>query len=193
MTPEYYKNYVQSLSRSLSAAEATTADGTRLQQEQALDQWIELTKRTHGIGGSIFFVGNGASAMMASHMASDSCKTAGLRTMAFNDAALLTAVSNDIAYEESFAFPLRVFGKPGDILITISSSGGSKNILAAIRAAREKTLTVITLSGMRADNPSRTSGDLNFYIPATSYGHVESAHQALLHCWLDRYVEVTTS
>ena len=73
----------------------------------------------------MFFVGNGASAMMASHMAADASKNGGFRAMAFNDQALMTAVSNDICYEQSFAMPLKRFANPGDMLVTISSSGNS--------------------------------------------------------------------
>lgn len=193
MTASYYKAYVQKLQESLNAVEVTDTQGRQVGQEKGLDLWIEHTRSAHRSGASFYFIGNGASATMASHMASDSCKTTGLRATAFNDPALLTAVSNDISYEESFAHPLRVFGKANDILITISSSGGSKNVLAAIRVAREKKMRVITLSGMRADNPSRSLGDLNFYVPALTYGHVESAHQAILHCWLDHYAEVNRS
>ncbi len=109
--------------------------------------------------------------------------------MAFNDISLLTAVSNDISYESSFAQPLERFSKSGDLLVTISSSGNSPNIIASIKAAKENGVNIITLSGMNPENKSRISGDLNFFIKAPYYGWVECGHQVLLHCWLDKYME----
>jgi D-sedoheptulose 7-phosphate isomerase len=103
----------------------------------------------------------------------------------------MTAVSNDIAYEECFAVPLKRFANPSDGLVTISSSGNSKNVIRAIETAKELKMKVITLSGMSPDNKSRKMGDLNFYIPADTYGIVEVNHQALLHCWLDRFMEIS--
>ena len=108
--------------------------------------------------------------MMASHMAADASKNGGFRALAFNDQALMTAVSNDICYEQSFAMPLKRFANCGDVLVTISSSGNSPNVIAAIEAARELKLQVVTLSGMKQNNQSRKIGDLNFYVPAETYG-----------------------
>lgn len=129
--------------------------------------------------------------MMASHMAADASKNGNFRSLAFNDPALLTAVSNDIAYEECFAVPLKRFANPSDGLVSISSSGNSKNVIRAIETARELKMQVITLSGMSPDNKSRKMGDINFYIPADTYGIVEVTHQALLHCWLDLFMEIS--
>jgi D-sedoheptulose 7-phosphate isomerase len=127
---------------------------------------------------------------MASHMAADFSKNCGCRAMAFNDVALMTAVSNDIHYEDCFAIPLARFANLGDILITVSSSGNSPNILNSIQRARSIDMKVITVSGMNPDNSSRGMGDLNFWIPADTYGLVEASHQALLHCWLDTFLEL---
>ena len=139
---------------------------------------------------TIYFVGNGASATMASHMAADFSKNCGCRSMAFNDIAMMTAVSNDIHYEECFAVPLARFAKEDDILVTVSSSGNSQNVIKVIERAREMGLVVVTLSGMAADNRSRILGDLNFWVPADTYGLVEAGHQALLHCLLDTFLEL---
>jgi D-sedoheptulose 7-phosphate isomerase len=67
----------------------------------------------------------------------------------------------------------------------VSSSGNSANIVQAIESARKMGLTIVTMSGMASNNSSRALGDLNFWIPADTYGTVESSHQVLLHCWLD--------
>lgn len=184
-----YANYINILNQCLGSLEVSDLKNQTISSDEGLDRWCQLTKVLQLNNGTMFFIGNGASAMMASHMAADASKNGGFRALAFNDPALLTAVSNDICYEHSFAVPLKRFANPGDILITISSSGNSPNIIDAILVARKFDLHVITISGMKPDNKSRQLGDLNFYIPANTYGLAEAAHQALLHCWLDLYME----
>src|SRR5882724_10826251 len=124
-------------------------------------QWIRITREGQTRGQHLFLAGNGASAMMASHFAADACKNAGLKGMAFNDAALLTATANDVAFEEVFSLPLRRLANSGDLLIAISSSGNSANIVRAVETARSTSMQVVTLTGMRADNRVRACGDLN--------------------------------
>ena len=104
--------------------------------------------------------------------------------------ALLTATANDVAFEEVFALPLRRLGRAGDLLITISSSGNSPNILRALETARSMSIQIVTLTGMCADNRARALGDLNFYVPSRRYGWVECAHQLVLHYWLDQYLNL---
>jgi len=184
-----YKKYMNRLKQYLDTVEVTMSSGAPLSVEDGLNEWFVMTEQLMSRNNTMFFVGNGASAMMASHMAADASKNGNFRAMAFNEPALLTAVSNDICYEQSFAVPLKRFGNPGDILVAISSSGGSPNIIAAIAAARELAMRIITLSGMKSDNPSRRAGDLNFFVPSMTYGMTESAHQSILHCWLDVFME----
>jgi len=112
-------------------------------------------------------------------------------THAFSNSALLTAMGNDLGFEEAFAAPLSWYAQSGDLLVTISSSGNSANIIKTIETARSKGMSVVTLSGLKPDNKSRQLGDLNFYIPAKTYGIVECAHQVLLHLWLDKFMGVT--
>jgi D-sedoheptulose 7-phosphate isomerase len=99
-------------------------------------------------------------------------------------------MGNDLGYEEAFSAPLSWYASSGDRLVTISSSGNSPNILKTIEVARAKGMSVITFSGLKPDNASRKLGDLNFYIPAKTYGIVECAHQVLLHVWLDMFMGV---
>ena len=135
------------------------------------------------------FIGNGASASISSHMAIDFWKNAGIKATAFNDPALLTCLSNDYGYERVFAEPIKMFSDKGDILIAISSSGASVNILRAVEAARSKGVKVITLTGFSKNNPLRKSGDMNFYIPADRYSHVEIMHHSICHYLLDIIVD----
>ena len=184
-----YDQYVNAVSRALNDMKVTDTQGNAMTPDEGLDAWCDLTRKVKQNNATMFFTGNGASAMMAGHMAADASKNGGFRSQAFNDAALMTAISNDISYEESFALPLGRFADPGDVLVTISSSGNSPNIVRAIEKASEMGLTVVTISGMGPDNRSRGMGHLNFYIPADTYGVVEASHQVLLHGWLDRFME----
>jgi len=147
-----------------------------------------MTRTTHEGGGYLYIIGNGGSAGMASHMAADACKNGHLRALSFSDLALLTATANDIAYDQVFSLPLERLGRPGDLLVTISSSGNSPNIVRALEAARTLGMRAVTLTGMGADNRARTLGDLNFYVPLSRYGFTESAHQVILHYWFDQYL-----
>lgn len=117
-------------------------------------------------------------------------KNAGVRALAYNDVAFLTAIGNDLNYDQVFARPLDWYGRAGDLLATISASGNSANVLRAIEVARRKGCRVLTFSGMKPDNLSRRLGDFNFYVPALTYGIAECSHQVLLHAWLDRFMNV---
>ncbi len=127
---------------------------------------------------------------MASHLAADWTKNAGVRATTYHDISLLTAISNDQSYDQVFAQPIGWFGEKGDMLVTISSSGNSPNVLNAIASAREQEMKVVTFSGMSPENKSRLAGDLNFFVPAWTYGIVESSHHVLLHAWLDCFMNV---
>lgn len=133
----------------------------------------------------IYFVGNGGSAGISQHLAVDFWKNGKMRAQSFNDASLLTCIGNDLGYENLFSAPLEMFLDPNDAVICISSSGKSENILRAARMGKEKGAFVITLSGFDDDNPLRSLGDINFYVPSHSYGMVEISHELILHCILD--------
>lgn len=133
----------------------------------------------------IYFIGNGGSASIASHMAIDWMKNGGFASTCFNDGASLTCLANDLGFEQVFALPLSRQARPGDLLIAISSSGKSANILAAVATARNAGATVMTLSGFLPGNPLRQKGDMNFYVPNRLYGFVELAHLCVCHAILD--------
>lgn len=187
---KFYDQYGASLQRSVEQTVMTTQDGAIVDAESAFTLLKEWTARVRDGGGIIHLVGNGASACMASHLAIDWTKNAGVKALAYNDVAFLTATGNDLGYEQVFAQPVAWFGGKIDLLVTISSSGNSANVLRAIEAAREKGMRVVTFSGMKPDNLSRQRGDLNFYVAAWTYGMVECSHQILLHAWLDSFMEV---
>ncbi len=148
-------------------------------------KWQQLAFSIRGKGGTIYFIGNGASATMASHFSADMAKNAHIHTQVFFDLAMMTAIANDLSYEQVFSEPLSRRTKPHDMLVAISSSGSSPNVVRGILAAQEKRCTVVTLTAMAPDNKGRTLGDFNCYVPAASYGLAETCHAAILHYWMD--------
>ncbi|HYD63860.1 SIS domain-containing protein [Azospirillum sp.] len=181
----HFEAYVETLARLCRTTEATDGTGARLPLGQAI-AWVQHAARTtHACGNTVMFVGNGGSAAIASHCATDWARTAGLRTRTFSDAAALTCFGNDFGYEEVFARQVALHARPGDLLVAISSSGRSMNIRNAAEAARAQGCAVATLSGFAADNPLRGMGDLNLYVASAEYGFVELAHQTICHAVLD--------
>jgi D-sedoheptulose 7-phosphate isomerase len=180
-----WRRYVDDLAGILGGLVFTRADGSGLEVDDGYATWRDLTLRVRGQRRTVYMIGNGASAAMASHFAADLAKNGRLHTQTFFDLALITAISNDIAYEQVFAEPLRRRGEGGDMLVAISSSGRSPNILAAAAVAVELGMTIVTLTGKDAANPLRHTGDLNLYVPAQTYGMAETAHAAALHRWMD--------
>jgi D-sedoheptulose 7-phosphate isomerase len=187
---EAWNHYRDELSAVLERLAVTDRSAATVAAADGFSRWVHLTRDVHDAGRCLYFVGNGGSAMIASHMAVDASKNGGLRAQAFNDAAYLTAISNDISFDEVFALPLARFGQAGDLLMTISSSGNSPNVVRAIETARGMGMHIVTLSGKSPDNRSRAMGDLNFYVPASRYGWVECAHQLVIHYWFDQYLNV---
>ena len=135
------------------------------------------------------FIGNGASAAISSHMSTDYWKNGGMRAIAFNDSSLLTCISNDYGYPYVFEKPIEMFADPGDILMAISSSGKSENIINGVKAARSKKCGVITFSGFSPDNPLVKSGDYNFHVSSPDYGPVEIIHLSICHCICDLIIQ----
>jgi D-sedoheptulose 7-phosphate isomerase len=186
----YTDDYLAAFQSALSGTEATSATGERLSMDACLDRLCRISTGIRAAGRTQFMCGNGASAAFANHMALDWSKNAGVRTLSFADAAMLTALGNDFGGSAVFAAALRMYADAGDLLVTISSSGNSPNIVTAIDEANRLGLTVVTFSGLRSDNRTRGRGTVNLYVPAKTYGIVESAHQLWLHAWLDRHVGV---
>ena len=137
-------------------------------------------------GNQSIVVGNGGSAAIASHFSVDLTKNAGIRCVNFNESDLITCFSNDYGYEHWVEKAVEFYGDEGDVLIAISSSGSSENILNGCRAAREKDFSkIITLSGMHSDNPLKKLGDINLWVDSKSYNHIENMHQFWLLAVVD--------
>jgi D-sedoheptulose 7-phosphate isomerase len=110
----------------------------------------------------------------------------GLRALVLHEPTLLTAQANDHGYAQAFPNLCALWADPGDVLIAVSSSGRSPNLVSAAALARERGMAVLTFTGFAPDNPLRRLGDVNFHVACAAYGPVESAHAVLLHQLTDR-------
>jgi len=145
-----------------------------------LQQASDLIQRTHQHKGKIILVGNGGSAAMASHVAVDLTKAIGIRAINFNEADLITCLANDFGYEQWVVKALEYYADSADLVVLISSSGRSANILNAAKQAGKAGLNLITFSGFDHDNPLRKTGEINFWVDSRDYNVVEMTH----HIWL---------
>jgi D-sedoheptulose 7-phosphate isomerase len=180
---------VNEIAKHLKRLSAVDSKTKGMPIDEALDLWIDLALSIREKQKTIFLIGNGASASMASHVAADLAKNGQVHTEVFSDLSLITAIANDISYEEVFAEPLRRRMREGDMLVAISSSGQSMNVLKAAEEAKKRGGTLVTLSAMRPDNSLHSKGLINFYVPAMTYGLAETCHAAILHYWIDKIVE----
>src|ERR1700730_1817590 len=179
------RRYFTALSDYLVQATVTSASGEPLDMAEAVNHMIALARRTHAAGNKLIFVGNGGSAAIASHMATDYSKNGDIRSLALNDSSMLTCLGNDLGYDRIFAKQIELHARSGDLVIAISSSGRSANILNAVDAAGAAGCTIATMSGFTPDHPLRRKGEWNFYVASDRYGFVEIGHLTICHAVLD--------
>ncbi len=182
---EFAKNYYSNIVELISSIKFTSKKKINIDFYDGIEMVCNLVLSQASSGYKLMFIGNGASAAISSHMSTDFWKTGGIRAVAFNDSSLLTCLGNDFGYEYIFEKSIEMFAERGDVLVAISSSGNSENILKGVDSAKSKDCSVITLSGFKDDNPLSSMGDFNFYVPAQEYGLVEVLHHSICHCILD--------
>ncbi len=180
-----WREYVRDIAESLEKMIVTDSKGRKLQADAAFSRLQKTFSEARKMRRIVFLAGNGASALIASHFAADMAKNGRMHTQVFTDQSLITAVSNDISYEDVYSFPLTIRGSKGDIFIGISSSGNSPNIVKAAKTARDLKMSIVTLSSMKEDNKLRRLGDFNFHVSAGTYGYAESTHAVVLHHLMD--------
>jgi D-sedoheptulose 7-phosphate isomerase/D-glycero-D-manno-heptose 1,7-bisphosphate phosphatase len=172
----YFAAYTEEFSRA-----ARTIDGTALDRAAAIV--LDAGRR----GARLFSCGNGGSAAIANHMQCDHMKgvQAGtdLRPRVVSlttNAELLTAVANDLGYQDVFAYQLQCQADPGDVLVAISSSGRSENIVRALTWAREHALHTIAITGFDGGQ-ARVLAEVCIHVDCANYGVIEDLHQAIMH------------
>jgi len=178
-------SFFEHLNDLLLSVQVTGKDGTALDLDEGANRAVDIMLSVKSTSGKAMVIGNGGSAAIASHMQSDLCRSVGIRAMVFSQAPLLTAFTNDFGYACAFERPLEIWADPGDLLVSISSSGQSENIIRAAQAAVSRECQIITLTGFSPDNPLRHLGNVNFYISSQDYGYVESAHSVITHFLTD--------
>jgi len=154
---------------------------------QALDRARSMIEDAARAGRRIYAIGNGGSAAIADHLCCDLTKGTHSddhpvvdTTSLTANVALYTALANDFGFESVFARQVGYFGKQGDLLIAISSSGNSPNIIAAVEAAHRLGVGTIGLSGFTGGG-LKGAAQVSLYVDANNYGIVEDTHQALMH------------
>jgi len=183
------RTYYLQIEQLLKSVRVTDSEQNEIDFSDGIARAVGLIEFQAAADGKLMFIGNGASAAISSHQATDFWKNGRIKAVAFNDISGLTCISNDFGYEYVFEKPIEMFADPDDLLIAISSSGQSENVLRGVTAARQKGARVITLSGFDRTNPLRLLGDINFYVPSSHYGHVEVLHLSICHCLLDIIVQ----
>ena len=155
----------------------------------------ERLYRAYQDGKQVFVLGNGGSASTASHMAADLAKnTIGpnmrrFRILSLNDnMALLTALSNDLGYRRVFAEQLMNLIRPGDVLVAISGSGNSSNVVEAIEYARSQSAQVVGLLGFGGGLAAPLC-DTAVIVDSSDYGVIEDAHLVLNHILVEYFRE----
>jgi len=153
----------------------------------------EMLFRAYAAGKQVFTLGNGGSASTASHMAADLAKnTIGpnmrrFRIISLNDnVSLMTALANDVGYENVFSEQLESLLRAGDLLIVISASGNSPNVVRAIHAARARSAEVAALLGFDGGRAAELA-DLSIVVPSRHYGVVEDVHLTINHILVDHF------
>jgi len=175
------------LAEARSALEALLANEPML---KAIDAAGGLLAQTFAAGGKAYSCGNGGSMCDAMHFAEELTgrfreDRPGYAAVAISDPGHLTCVANDYGYEQVFARYLRAHGRAGDVLLAISTSGGSRNVLAAAQAAREFGLRTIALTG-RADTPLGELADIAIVTPAGRYAdRVQELHIKVIHMLIE--------
>ena len=169
MKKNYLKNYLQKISRLI----------TKYDEKNFL-KIVKMIKETTKNKKKVILVGNGGSAAMASHVSVDLTKMCKIRAINFNEADLLTCFSNDYGYENWVKKALSFYADKGDLLICISSSGESKNIINGAKYGKKIGCKVITLTGFKKENKVRKIGHVNLWLDSTNYNFIEMTH----HTWL---------
>ncbi len=185
-----YKDYLDKLIQYLYSVQVYRKDGSAMRDyNEAMHNLVSLFVKIKRNKKQVFFIGNGGSAAIASHMTADFMKNGGMRTYSLYDSSVSTCMGNDYGYEYIFSCPLENLANENDLLVAISSSGNSLNIVNAIKAAQKKRMYVITFSGFEKVNSINSMGIYNVYVPVCHYGMVESIHNLILQQIVDAILE----
>ena len=172
----FAQSYFDEYTRASSAIDLSSLDRCRAALEKVIAE-----------RGSIFSCGNGGSASISNHMVCDHVKGISTDTdkvpkvhSLSSNVEILTAIANDISYDDTYCYQLQRLGSAGDAVITISSSGDSESIVRAIRMAKDMGMVSIAFSGFSGGRSAKEA-DINVHVPSENYGVIEDIHQSLMH------------
>ncbi len=149
-------------------------------QKKKIIQISNLLKKLSN-KNTVHIFGNGGSASIASHFSMDLTNNSKIRCLSYNDPAIITCYSNDFKFENWVSRAIAKYGKKNDVLILISSSGKSKNMINGIKSAkRKKFKKIITFTGFEKKNYLSENSDINFWINSKEYNIIENSHQFYL-------------
>ena len=185
MANNFYENYFNSISKGLKNL-LYHENGLQIEPDLFYFKIKDHIKNIKLNKHKIFFFGNGASAAFANHMALDFAKNGKISSRSLSDSAMITALSNDYSFNDAMVEYLKIEEvNKNDLVITISSSGSSQNIINILNFCKEKNIVSIALSGLNKQNLSILNSKYSVFVPMHTYGIVECIHQIILHLFLD--------
>lgn len=181
--------YVEELIEKLYGTTVQMKSVTSSLYEDGLQMLLDVFLKHKERYSMLFFIGNGGSSAIASHMTADFMKNGGMNTYSLYDSSVLTCMGNDYGYASVFSRPMEFLVNERDLVVAVSSSGNSPNIVSAIETAKKKKTMVMTFTGFKRDNRAKQMGDINVYVPCEKYGIVESIHNLILQQIVDMIME----
>tara|TARA_B100000780_G_C21096521_1_gene442280 strand:+ start:1272 stop:1820 length:549 start_codon:yes stop_codon:yes gene_type:complete len=175
----FYKNFFEEINNLLNQSDISSLD--------KIAKTLSSLKRKN----KVIIFGNGGSAAISSHVSVDLTKNAKVRSINFNEADLLTCFANDYGYEKVFSKSLEFYADRGDVVIIVSSSGRSKNLLEAAKICKKKKILLYTFTGFSKSNPLKKMGNINLWVNSKAYNIIENIHQIWLLSIVDKIIGTT--
>ena len=173
----FYKNYSKSISDLLSSIDTNL-----------IDQSVELIKKKIKTNNTVYIAGNGGSASIASHVSVDFVKVAKVKSSTFNNSNLITCFSNDYGYENWLNAAIKYYVKLSDLVILLSVSGESKNLLNAANFCNKEKIKLVTITGANEGNSLSKMGTINYWINSKAYNIVETIQMLILVSIIDKII-----
>ena len=174
----FYNNYTNSLHNLLLNVDI-----------KLINQSVKIIKKKIKLDKTIYLFGNGGSSSIASHVSLDFVRSAGIKSLTFNNSNIITCFANDYGHENWMKEAVKAYCSKKDLIILISSSGNSKNIINAAKFCKQTGIDLITYSGFNKNNKLRKMGKINFYVNSKNYNFVEMAHHVILVSIVDIFAQ----
>ena len=175
---DYFKEYSNSIKNLLDQVDIDN-----------IDKAVDLIKQAKNNNNKTYIVGNGGSSSIASHVSVDLIKAARVPSATFNNSNLITCFSNDYGHDNWVKEAIKAYYQKGDLMILISSSGTSENIIKAATYCKENNINLITLSGFTDQNSLSKLGSVNFHVKSNDYNFIEMTHHIILVSIVDIFAK----